>query len=233
MGRLAQGDTIMSNEFASAGLTAGQLNAIVKKLGGHNMALRFLRDEISVSEPIRSWREEDGVIYFSVTSDGTTGEDWITRLESKGFRVDDYAKQALRSPDFKPTNGVTPLVAVLKGRLFEDNDGITKKIRAEADKRKLGKPEPELACLIHEKFTDKEIEAMGLIWIVAMHEPINDSDGDPSLLGADRYDDGCWLNAYNGSPDFRWNSDDGFAVAVSQVRRAPSRKWTESYHPGP
>lgn len=84
-----------STEFASAGLTAGQLNAIVKKLGGHDMALRFLRDELSVSEPTRSWREEDGVIYFSVTSDGTTGEDWITRLESKGFRVDDYAKQVL------------------------------------------------------------------------------------------------------------------------------------------
>src|SRR3989338_6914714 len=84
-----------------------QLNAIVKKLGGHDMALRFLRDELSVSEPTRSWREEDGVIYFSVTSDGTTGEDWITRLESKGFRVGDYAKQVRRSPDFKPTSGVT------------------------------------------------------------------------------------------------------------------------------
>jgi len=63
----------MSTEFASAGLTADQLNAIVKKLGGHDMALRFLRDEILVSTPSRSWRKEDGVIYFSVTSDGTTG----------------------------------------------------------------------------------------------------------------------------------------------------------------
>ncbi len=33
----------MSTEFASAGLTAGQLNAIVKKLGGHEAALNFLR----------------------------------------------------------------------------------------------------------------------------------------------------------------------------------------------
>lgn len=207
----------MSTEFASAGLTAGQLNAIVKKLGGHDMALRFLRDELSVSEPTRSWREEDGVIYFSVTSDGTTGEDWITRLESKGFRVGDYAKQVLRSPDFKPTNGVTTEVAVLKGMLFEDNDRITKKIRAEADKRKLSKPNAELACLIREKFTDKEIEAMGLWWIVAMHEPINDSDGDPSLLDADRSGDGRWLGAYRGRPVSRWDRDDGFAFAVSQV----------------
>ena len=39
-----------TSEFASAGLTAGQLNAIVKKLGGHEMALRFLRNELIVSE---------------------------------------------------------------------------------------------------------------------------------------------------------------------------------------
>src|SRR3989338_4837086 len=128
--------------------TLGRIEAVWNKLGGEDGVDRFLRDELSVSEPTRSWREEDGVIYFSVTSDGTTE------------------------------------VAVLKGMLFEDNDRITKKIRAEADKRKLSKPNAELACLIREKFTDKEIEAMGLWYIVAMHEPINDSDGDPFLLNA-------------------------------------------------
>ncbi|MBI2278832.1 MAG: hypothetical protein HYU81_02110 [Candidatus Brennerbacteria bacterium] len=205
----------MSTEFASASLTAGQLNAIVKKLGGHDMALRFLRDELSVSELVRSWREEDGVIYFSVTSDGTTGEDWIKRLEGNGFRVGDYAKQALRSPDFKPTKGLTTEVAVLKGMLFEDQNRITKKIRAEADKRKLSKPNAELACLIREKFTDKEIEVMGLWHIVAMHEPINDSGGDPSLLCVDLGDSGCWLRAYGGKPRERWGCEGGFAFAVS------------------
>ncbi|MEK7606653.1 MAG: hypothetical protein AAB444_00415, partial [Patescibacteria group bacterium] len=85
------------------------------------------------AEPTPSWREEDGVIYFSVTSDGTTGEDWIKRLEGNSFHIEDYAKQVLRSPDFKPTNGVTTEVAVLKCRLFEDNDRITKKIRAYAE----------------------------------------------------------------------------------------------------
>lgn len=207
----------MSTEFASAGLTAGQLNAIVKKLGGHEMALRFLRDELSVSSPSRSWREEDGVIYFSVTSDGTEGVDWIKCLEGNGFRIGDYAKQVLRSPDFKPTSGVTTEVAVLNGTLFEDNDRITKKIRAEADKRKLDKPNAELACLIRLKFTDKEIEAMGLWYIVAMHEPINDSDGVPDLLYASRGGGGRWLSACSDGPDDGWGRDDGFAFAVSQV----------------
>lgn len=207
----------MSTEFASAGLTAGQLNAVVKKLGGHEMALKFLRGELTVSEPIRSWREQDGVIYFSVTSDGTTGTQWIDRLEKKGFCIGDYAKSILRSDDFKPTSGVTIEIAVLKGMLFEDSDRITKKIRAEADRRKLTKPNAEVACLIREKFSDEELEAMGLYWIVAMHEPIKDSDGDPYLLCANRNDDGRWLFAYYGMPDFGWSRDDGFAFAVSQV----------------
>ena len=214
----------MNTEFAIAEVMPGKLNALVKNImhqtgeADPNEAVRLVNSgEWVVSKQTHSWHEEDGVIYFSVTSDGTTGEDWIKRLEGNGFRVGDYAKQVLRSPDFKPTNGVTTEVAVLKGMLFEDNDRITKKIRAEADKRKLSKPNAELACLIREKFTDKEIEAMGLWYIVAMHEPINDSDGGPHLLLAYRFDDGRWLIAYDGRPDYRWGRGGGFAFAVSQV----------------
>ncbi len=216
-GILAQGDAIMSTEFASASLTAGQLNAIVKKLGGPDMALRFLRDELSVSEPTRSWREEDGVIYFSVQSDGTTGEDWVKRLTDKGFRVRNHTEQLLRSPNFKPTNGVMTEVAVLKGVLFGGNDRITKKIRTEAEKRTLSKPNAELACLIREKFTDKAIKAMGLVWIAAMHEPINDSNGHPYLLRADCGGDGRLLYGCCGRSDCWWDRDHGFAFAVSPV----------------
>jgi hypothetical protein len=197
--------------------TLGRIEAVWNKLGGEEGVDRFLRGELMVSESTRSWREEDGVIYFSVTSDGTTGKDWIKRLEGNGFRVGDYAKQVLCSPDFKPTSGVTTEVAVLKGMLFEDNDRVTKNIRAESDKRKFEKPNAELACLIREKFTDKEIEAMGLCWIVAMHEPIKGSDGDPSLLCADRHGGGRWLDASRAYPDNRWDRGHGFAFAASQV----------------
>lgn len=210
----------MNTEFASAGYTAGQLNAIVKllkKQAGEDGPERFLRGELTVSEPARSWREQDGVIYFSVTSDGTTGEEWIRRLEEKGFCLSNYAKSVLRSPDFKPTSGVTTEIAVLKCMLFEDNDRTTKKIRAEADRRNLTKPNAEVACLIREKFTDQEIEAMGLWWVVAMHEPIKDSDGAPDLLGADRCVGGRWLDAYCGRPAYGWTRGLGFAFVVSQV----------------
>jgi len=180
-------------------------------------AIAEVYEEPLTSERTPSWREQDGVIYFSVTSDGTTGEEWIKRLKNKGFRIGDYAKQLLRSLDFQPTSGVTTEVAVLKGMLFKDNDRITKKIRAKAGERKLTKPNAEVACLIREKFTDEEIEAMGLWWIVAMHEPINDSDGDPDLLSACRSGGGRWLRAYYDRPGCRWLRGIGFAFVLSQV----------------
>jgi hypothetical protein len=171
-----------------------QVNVIEKPDALSDYIARIVRDAVKnkVAEMNRSWREQDGVIYFSVISDGTTGEDWIKRLEGNGFRVGDYAKQVLRSPDFKSTNGVTTEVAVLKGVLFEDQSRITEKIRAEADKRKLSKPNAELVCLIREKFTDKEIEAMGMWYIAATHEPIKDSYGFPCLLDALRGGAGLW-----------------------------------------
>ena len=43
------------------------------------------------------------------------------------------------------------------------------------------------------------------------------SDGNPNLLGANRNDNGHWLNAYYDKPDNRWNRNNGFAFAVSQI----------------
>jgi hypothetical protein len=169
------------------------------------------------SEPTRSWREEDGIIYFNVTSNGTTGENWIKRLEDNGICVGNDAKQILCSPSFKPTSGITTEVAVLKSMLFADDDRTTEKIHAKAKKLKLKTPNAELACLIREKFTDKDIKDMGLWWIVTMHEPIKGSDGDPSLLSVSRHDDGRWLCACSGRFDGRWSRESGFAFVVSQV----------------
>ncbi|KKR21360.1 MAG: hypothetical protein UT50_C0009G0019 [Candidatus Moranbacteria bacterium GW2011_GWA2_39_41] len=198
-------------------LDLGTIEAVVNKLGGMNGVQRFLRGELTVSELVRSWREEDGVIYFSVTSNAMTGSQWIEHLEKQGFRVSNESKFILNSSDFVPTNGVTTEIAVLKGMLWSDSNRITKNIRAEADKRSLIKPNAEVACLIREMFTDKELEVMGLWWIVAMHEPINDSGGNPLLLSAYRRGAGRWLFTFYVKPDDGWRRCGGFAFAVAQV----------------
>jgi hypothetical protein len=212
------------NEFLISGIETGKLNAMVKNIMVQigitepEEAVRMMNSgelQISVSKP--KWTEKDGVIRFSVTSDGITGEEWISRLESKSFRVSDYAKSVLSSKGFKPTSGITYEIAVLKGEIFSDNDRITKNIRKEAKNRKLSDPNAEVACLVREKFSDKELEAMGLYWIVAMHEPIKDSGGDPRLLAAIRFDYGSWLHANFGCPGGEWGRGYVFAFVVSQV----------------
>jgi len=174
-------------------LTLGQIEAVVNKLGGMECLQRFLQDKLIVSEPIRSWHEQDDIIYFGVTSDGTTGKDWTTRLEKKGFRIGYHAKRVLLSPYFKPSNGVKTEVAVFRGSLFENRGRNTGSLRSEVDKHGFKKPNAEISCLIREKFTDEEIEAMGLRRIEVIHESNISFDHVPCLLGADRDDDGRWL----------------------------------------
>jgi hypothetical protein len=167
----------------------------------------------------RAWTTKDGVIYFTLVSNGRTGEEWIAHLEAKSLPVGDYAKSVLRHPDFKPTKaGIVHHIAVLKGGLFSDNDRITKNICAEAKKRKMTDPHAEVACLIRDMLSDKEIKEMGLDWIITMHEPIPDSDGYPDVLGTNRYVDGR-LGACDARPSRRWFRADGFAFAVAQGAR--------------
>ncbi|KKT13572.1 MAG: hypothetical protein UV95_C0001G0109 [Candidatus Falkowbacteria bacterium GW2011_GWF2_43_32] len=183
-----------------------------------NEAVRMVNaGEVQISVIKPKWIEKNGVVYFSVTSDGTTGEQWISRLESKIFRVKDDAKSVLRSKSFKPTSGITYKIAVLKSELFSDNERVTKNIRKDAKNRRLTTPNAEVACLIRERFSNKELEIMDLYWIVVMHESIKDFDGDPSLLSADRRGRGSWLGTCYGGPDDRWSRSGGFAFVVSQV----------------
>ncbi len=44
----------------------------------------------------------------------------------------------------------------------------------------------------------------------------HNSDGNPNLFNANR-NDGSYLNAYYDKPDNRWNRDNGFAFAISQL----------------
>ncbi len=192
--------------------TIDRIQAVWNKLGGEDGVDRLLRGELTLV--VRSWREEDGIIRFSVTSDGTTGPGWVERLEQCGYNVSERAKQLLLSPDFKPTNGVVTEIAVMKGSLFSNDERITRNILAEASRRKYVALNPEDACLIRVMFTDDKVKEMGFWGIVTMHKPIKDSAGDPRLFYSSRGVRGRLLRTYGGNPADGWNGDYGFAFAV-------------------
>ena len=179
--------------------------------------LAVLRGTAEIKSLVR-FTEKDGVIYFTVTSNGMTGKEWIIHFNSKGAKINDYAKQLLLSEDFKPRKkGSVHQIEVIKGEFFSNENRTTSNIRQEADKRKLSKPNAEVACLIRDLFTGKEIRKMGLCWIVTIHEPIKDSHGYLSLLSVCSDGDVPCLRAFYGVPGCRWDREDGFAFVSSQV----------------
>ncbi len=178
---------------------------------------------VPMTGPAKYTVDADGNIHFTVVSNGKSGEEWITYFErDTEYRVSDYAKDILRRATEAPTNGVSYHIVVRPGSKIAGSDRVTKKIRAAADGKGWKKPHWEVGPLIRDMFTDKELEEMGLWYIVAMHEPIKDSDGDPDLLCSYRDDDGRWLSAHVGGPDGQWDARGGFAFVVPQESASTS-----------
>jgi len=78
-------------------------------------------------------------------------------------------------------------------------------------------PNPDLVLLVIKNFSVEEIRAMGLLWLIGMHEPIKDSGGGPGLLDVGVVGGSPWLGAYCGNPGNEWGRERGFVVAVPQV----------------
>ncbi|MBI4713692.1 hypothetical protein HY771_00685 [Candidatus Uhrbacteria bacterium] len=161
------------------------------------------------------WREENGVIYFSFTSDGTTGEEWLERFGT--FRVSNSAVIVLRSKDFIPTSDVTINIAVMMGELFTTDDRITKKIREEAARMTFSTPNAEVACLMVKNMVSGDLIRMGLGRIIITHNPIYISPSKPRLLMIADSCNGLWLDAYLGDPESRYQMSTGFAFTVSST----------------
>jgi len=163
----------------------------------------------------------------TLTTPGLTGTQWITRLEKGNYNISSYAKQLLLSPDFISSKTTCEIVIVKCSDVGKEYP-TTKEIRAYAKAQGYLTPSPELACIIRETISDEEIKEMGLWYIVAMHEPIKNSVGDPSLLDSYRADDGRWLSANYGRPDDMWSDCGGFAFVVPQVGTLKSDTQTSS-----
>ena len=213
-------------EFVIKDITPGKLNALVRKIMEQTgttdpiEAVRLINSgEYIITKLEKKWREENGIIYFTVTSDGTTGAEWIARL-----KPGEYAKDLLLSKKFKPTSEITTEIAVLKGTIAPDNGSVARMIREKVSELELEIPNAEIGCLISEKFTSQEIRAMGLESIVTMHEPIEYSpSGAPFVLVSGyafepqyKYQ---YLNAASArSMENGCHREFGFAYVVSQVK---------------
>lgn len=76
-----------------------------------------MKKEKAENKPACFWtKKEDGIIYSSVTTDGTTGEGWIERFGDEcnkdKIREAGSLENILCSSEFKPTNNMTFNLAI-------------------------------------------------------------------------------------------------------------------------
>ena len=111
------------SEFASANLTAGQLNAIVKKLGGYEEALRFLRGETSVPEPEHlincdadpfipeGWRVEEHQKSGQINFNPTKTELYLSKKQKNGVISGNDLRKELKGKSVLNANVLDYLLA--------------------------------------------------------------------------------------------------------------------------
>lgn len=208
----------LADAFEADGFTPDLLKALTSRgrLTGVKAVLEGRAEitmiEVKAPEP----KKIVPVSLKEVTSDGVSGKNGIKDLEKARYNVGDWAKDVMMKDAYVVSNGKVYKPVVLKGEDFTDDERVTANIRKVAAEMGLITPPAELARLLRKSVSDEEIAAMGLYWLIVMHETITDSDGYPSVLGLFRDDRGRWLSAYDGYSGSRWDREDGFVFLTPQ-----------------
>lgn len=196
-------------------LNLGQIEAVLNKLGGETGVHAFLRGELEVKRV-----EKPARIEFTVQGTGLTAAAWISTIESAGHKIGDWARDILSKPDYDAKHrleaGKEYKIVLVRGKeIARDSDRTTKNLKAvaikEFGKSSVSDLKGELALLTRMKFSNAELEQMGLWYIAVLHEPIIDSDGAPNVLYSYRGGDESWVGAVYDRPVILWDDDGAFA----------------------
>lgn len=165
-----------------------------------------------------SWTTDaEGNIHFTLISNGMTCAQWQKQQEEKKFHPwnrthDTY--DLVPIPD--PTSGVVYHVVVLPSskipKVVRNQDYIC----AYAERVGWVRPHWEVACLIRDKFSDDDLEQMGLWWIFTMHRFYHDYDIGRGLLSSCCRNGGPKLNLYCTGDDGEWGEGGGFAFVIPE-----------------
>lgn len=184
----------------------------------------------AIAETIYLDPEKTQRFNISITSDGTTSEEWCKYFNTGVFTLLKEAEDVLLSPYFKPTRGVTTKVVIVKEKRLKGKDYYltTENVRNYALRQRLTAPSLEVACLIARAMDKTNMRTMGLSDIVIMCEPIKDNYGyrDSIIYSCNQHNIGCrFLGTHRANPEDLWfNSarfvpgEIGFAFIVSKMQ---------------
>ncbi len=161
---------------------------------------------------------EHGHVVFTITGLDLTGAQEEARLEAEKFNVWKYAKQILTSTNsdsydrnHRLVGGQQYKIVLLPGKHIKSSERTTENLRTEASKLGYGKPVAGVIPRIREIVSDEKMEELGIWYIVALHDPIKDSDGGSNVLGSDNSDGGRLVGELRGQPDNQWLDGGAFA----------------------
>lgn len=127
------------------------------------------------------------------------------------------AQAVLKNHAFVVTNGKTYKLGMIKGSDFRHKP-TNEQIRSRINFRGGLTPFAESALYLREPGFKRALEKIGVNWIVIMHDPIRDNEGNECLLCIDYNSNkaGAVLQAGNGKPDDVWDDDGGFVYLLPE-----------------
>jgi hypothetical protein len=187
-------------DFASQNLTAGQLNAIVKKLGGEEGALKFLRDELVVSTAIP--RE---MTVWKTVKLGTckSPDEYRKALKKAGQRIGDWGNDILGKTDCAQEETEVDLVVLSVKELGFANGAPYKNICAKALQLGLELCPAEVGPALRLAYGDQPRGE----WLRIAMEAITASDGLRVIFAVDHDNVELWLRGRNGHPENAYPAD--------------------------
>jgi hypothetical protein len=169
------------------------------------------------------WVEIDGVIHFTVESEGVTGKAWIQYFEATGVYINNRTRRMLSSDEFSPTEGLVTNIRLFRGEVFVNEERYESILREQVARQHLLIPNLEQACLVHKALTVQILQEMQLGSVIAQYDLVRTSDmkspeKDSELWQA--LSDALWrfrsrrFDAFSGKPISRFGLDVGFAFVV-------------------
>lgn len=115
--------------------------------------------------------EKNYAIYLRLVSDGTTGEQWINRLENQGKILSLEVQDLLKSPKFEMTKGQNLNLVILKKTPTKALALTKDELLAEAFSLHLLPVNLELACLLREELTLYWLDRLNLQKVIIPGKP--------------------------------------------------------------
>jgi len=191
--------------FASQSLTFGQMNAIVKKLGGEEGALRFLRGELAVSMAIPPeypiWKTVKLGLHKS-------SDEYRSAIKSARMKIGSWGDNIIGRITCLQEETEVDLVVLSVGELGFKDRAMYSDICAKANELGLELCPAEVGPALRLQYPDQLRDE----WLHIAMEAITDWDGGGrDIFFVVRDDGGLWLIGYFDHPGRFWLAGDRLA----------------------